>query len=203
MNSVSSISVVARSAITNRISPSCRSCMAAPLVSTATISCLLYCSTCWMIVRSITSLLRTRIFIRYRLHFNYISCLFIYPCLQTVYPIVIFAALSPCRGSSVVEQGTHKPFVGSPNLPLGTHYLHTLSSGFIWLNVRSVCVIIKGLKEMALDRFITLSEAAQRMRTSVKETRWMIKSGKIKGGLLPDGAMVVREDTLPKTEIQI
>jgi hypothetical protein len=26
----------------------------------------------------------------------------------------------PCRGSSVVEQGTHKPLVGSPNLPLGT-----------------------------------------------------------------------------------
>ena len=51
---------------------------------------------------------------------------------------------------------------------------------------------------MALDRFITLSEAAQRMRTSVKETRSMIKSGKIKGGLLPDGAMVVSEDTLPK-----
>ena len=51
---------------------------------------------------------------------------------------------------------------------------------------------------MALDRFITLSEAAQRMRTSVKETRSMIKSGKIKGGLLPDGAMVVSEDTIPK-----
>ena len=51
---------------------------------------------------------------------------------------------------------------------------------------------------MALDRFITLSEAAQRMRTSVKETRSMIKSAKIKGGLLPDGAMVVSEDTLPK-----
>ena len=97
----------------------------------------------------------------------------------------------------MVEQGTHKPLVGSPNLPLGTHYLHTLSSGFIWLNVRSVCIIIKGSKEMALDRFITLSEAAQRMRTSVKETRSMIKSGKIKGGLLPDGAMVVSEETLP------
>ena len=97
----------------------------------------------------------------------------------------------------MVEQGTHKPLVGSPNLPLGTNYLHTLSSGFIWLNVRSVC-IIKGLKEMALDRFITLSEAALRMGTSVKETRSMIKSGKIKGGLLPDGAMVVSEYTIPK-----
>ena len=53
---------------------------------------------------------------------------------------------------------------------------------------------------MALDRFITLSEAAQRMRTSVKETRSMIKSGKIKGGLLSDGAMVVNEDTLPKRQ---
>ena len=51
---------------------------------------------------------------------------------------------------------------------------------------------------MALDRFITLSEAAQRMRTSVKETRSMIKSGKIKGGLLSDGAMVVSEETIPK-----
>lgn len=51
---------------------------------------------------------------------------------------------------------------------------------------------------MALDRFISLSEAAQRMRVSVKETRAMINSGKIKGGILPDGAMVVSEDTLPK-----
>jgi predicted site-specific integrase-resolvase len=51
---------------------------------------------------------------------------------------------------------------------------------------------------MALDRFIPLSEAAQRMRVSVKETRAMINSGKIKGGLLPDGVMVVSEDTLLK-----
>jgi hypothetical protein len=36
------------------------------------------------------------------------------------------------------------------------------------------------------------------MRVSVKETRAMINSGKIKGGLLPDGVMVVSEDTLPK-----
>jgi hypothetical protein len=28
----------------------------------------------------------------------------------------------------------------------------------------------------------------------------MIKPGKIKGGLLPDGAMVVSEDTIPKTK---
>ena len=51
---------------------------------------------------------------------------------------------------------------------------------------------------MALDRFIPLSEAAQRLRVSVKETRAMINSGKIKGGILPDGAMVVSEETLPK-----
>jgi len=55
----------------------------------------------------------------------------------------------------------------------------------------------KGLKKMTLDRFITLSEAAHRLRVSVTETRSMIKSGKIKGGILPDGAMVVSEDTLP------
>ena len=49
----------------------------------------------------------------------------------------------------------------------------------------------------ALARFIPLSEAAYRLKVSVKETRSMIKSGKIKGGLLSDGAMVVSEDTLP------
>ena len=38
-----------------------------------------------------------------------------------VYPIVIFAALcQDCRGSSAVEQGTHKPLVASSNLALGT-----------------------------------------------------------------------------------
>ena len=50
---------------------------------------------------------------------------------------------------------------------------------------------------MALDRFIPLSEAARRMRVSVKETRAMIVSGKIQGGVLPDGEMVVRESTIP------
>ena len=77
----------------------------------------------------------------------------------------------------MVEQGTHKPLVGSPNLPLGTRCLHTLSSGFLWLNVRSVCKK-EGQKEMVLDRFISLSEAAHRLRVSVKETRAMINSGR-------------------------
>jgi predicted site-specific integrase-resolvase len=49
----------------------------------------------------------------------------------------------------------------------------------------------------ALARFIPLSEAARRMRVSVKETRAMISSGKIQGGVLPDGEMVVRESTIP------
>jgi len=50
----------------------------------------------------------------------------------------------------------------------------------------------------ALARFIPLSEAAHRLHVSVKETRAMIASGKIQAGVLPDGAMVVSEDTLPK-----
>ena len=49
----------------------------------------------------------------------------------------------------------------------------------------------------ALARFIPLSEAARRMRVSVKETRAMISSGKIQGGVLPDGEMVVSESTIP------
>ena len=49
----------------------------------------------------------------------------------------------------------------------------------------------------ALARFIPLSEAARRMRVSVKETRAMITSGKIQGGVLPDGEMVVSEETIP------
>jgi len=75
--------------------------------------------------------------------------------------------------------------------------MHTRSSGVHRLKVRSVCNE-KGPKEMAFDRFIPLSEAAQRMRVSVKQTRAMVNSGKIKGGILPDGEMVVSEDTLPK-----
>ena len=50
----------------------------------------------------------------------------------------------------------------------------------------------------ALARFIPLSEAAHRLRASVKETRALIASGKIQAGVLPDGEMVVSEDTLPK-----
>jgi predicted site-specific integrase-resolvase len=51
---------------------------------------------------------------------------------------------------------------------------------------------------MTLDRFIPISEAAQRLHVSVKKTRALINSGKIKGGILPDGGMVVSEETLPK-----
>lgn len=50
---------------------------------------------------------------------------------------------------------------------------------------------------MALDRFIPLTEAAQRMKLSVKETRSMIASGKIQGGVLPDGEMVVNANSIP------
>ena len=49
----------------------------------------------------------------------------------------------------------------------------------------------------ALARFIPLSEAARRMRVSVKETRAMISSGKIQGGVLPDGEMVVGINSIP------
>jgi hypothetical protein len=34
-----------------------------------------------------------------------------------------FADQNKCQGSSVVEQGTHKPLVGSSNLPPGTALL--------------------------------------------------------------------------------
>ena len=50
---------------------------------------------------------------------------------------------------------------------------------------------------MALDRFIPLSEAAHRMKVSVKKTRLMIASGKIQGGILPDGEMVVSINSIP------
>ena len=55
----------------------------------------------------------------------------------------------------------------------------------------------------ALARFIPLSEAARRLKVSVKETRAMIASGKIQAGVLPDGALVVSENTLPKTKEEI
>ena len=53
---------------------------------------------------------------------------------------------------------------------------------------------------MALDRFIPLSEAAQRMKVSVKQTHAMIVSGKIQGGVLPDGEMVVSINSIPVIE---
>jgi len=53
----------------------------------------------------------------------------------------------------------------------------------------------------ALPRFVPLQEAARRMRVSVKETRAMIESGKIQGGVLPDGEMVVSESTIPTQKL--
>lgn len=50
---------------------------------------------------------------------------------------------------------------------------------------------------MVLNHFIPLTEAAQRMQVSVKKTRAMIASGKIQGGVLPDGEMVVSITSIP------
>lgn len=50
---------------------------------------------------------------------------------------------------------------------------------------------------MVLNHFIPLTEAAQRMQVSVKKTRAMIASGKIQGGVLPDGEMVVSINSIP------
>ena len=55
----------------------------------------------------------------------------------------------------------------------------------------------------ALARFIPLSEAARRMRVSVKETRAMISSGKIQGGVLPDGEMVVSINSIPVRKVDL
>ncbi len=41
-----------------------------------------------------------------------------YPCICHGRPLYFLSGF--CRGSSVAEQGTHKPLVGSSNLPLGT-----------------------------------------------------------------------------------
>jgi GIY-YIG catalytic domain len=40
-----------------------------------------------------------------------------------------FSFLPSCQGSSVVEQGTHKPLVGSSNLPPGSFDILRGSSG--------------------------------------------------------------------------
>jgi predicted site-specific integrase-resolvase len=50
---------------------------------------------------------------------------------------------------------------------------------------------------MALTHFISLSEAAQKMRMSTAQIRDLIESGTIEGGILPDGEMVVTEESLP------
>ena len=52
---------------------------------------------------------------------------------------------------------------------------------------------------MTLPRFISLSEAAERLRTTERDVRTLIQSGKLDGGILPDGeTMVVNEDNLPQ-----
>ena len=50
---------------------------------------------------------------------------------------------------------------------------------------------------MALTHFISLREAAQKMRMSTTQIRELVESGKIEGGILPDGKMVVTEESLP------
>jgi len=51
---------------------------------------------------------------------------------------------------------------------------------------------------MTLSRFITISEAAERLHTSEKDVQSLVQSGKLDGGILPDGeTMVVIKDSLP------
>jgi hypothetical protein len=51
---------------------------------------------------------------------------------------------------------------------------------------------------MAFTHFISLPEAARRLRKDEDDVRLMVVSGKIDGGVLPDGeTMVVSEDSLP------
>jgi predicted site-specific integrase-resolvase len=50
---------------------------------------------------------------------------------------------------------------------------------------------------MALTHFISLKEAAQKMRVSTAQIRDLVESGKIEGGILPDGEVVVNEESLP------
>ena len=49
----------------------------------------------------------------------------------------------------------------------------------------------------AIPTYIPLKEAAQRLSVSVKVARSMLKSGKIQGGILPDGEMIVIADSVP------
>ncbi len=50
---------------------------------------------------------------------------------------------------------------------------------------------------IATPSYIPLSEAARRMRVSLKDARTMLKSGKIEGGKLPNGEMIVVVASLP------
>ena len=53
-------------------------------------------------------------------------------------------------------------------------------------------------RQMTLSRFITISEAAERLHTSEKDVQSLVQSGKLDGGILPDGeTMVVNKDSLP------
>ncbi|MBI1793359.1 MAG: hypothetical protein HYR70_04120 [Chloroflexi bacterium] len=48
-----------------------------------------------------------------------------------------------------------------------------------------------------MPNYIPIKEAAKRLRVSVKTARVMLKSGKIQGGVLPDGEMIVVADSVP------
>ncbi len=50
---------------------------------------------------------------------------------------------------------------------------------------------------VTLPRYISLPEAARRLRLDEAQVRALIESGRIKGGTLPDGEMLVTEDSLP------
>lgn len=48
-----------------------------------------------------------------------------------------------------------------------------------------------------LERFLTLSEAAARMKVAADELRTMIQAGRIKGAILPNGEIGVSESAIP------
>ncbi|HNB54258.1 MAG TPA: hypothetical protein PK530_20080 [Anaerolineales bacterium] len=48
-----------------------------------------------------------------------------------------------------------------------------------------------------LERFLTLSEAASRMKVAADELRTMIQAGRIKGAILPNGEIGVSESAIP------
>ncbi len=51
---------------------------------------------------------------------------------------------------------------------------------------------------VTLPHYISLPDAAQRLRLNEAQVRALIESGRIKGGTLPDGEMIVTEDSLPQ-----